>query len=1463
MGPPTTRSGATFTAEQLEALQAQITERQRAIEDRETNVIDIENRIKEKEKRLEIEQEQRMELARENEKLRAEIARRKEEIISGANTETIQAARAPPLSPSPVPTHEVTADVTPGNTPRRVNSTDNTLLVEQVLALQHQLNILQNRNHSAPDPYISIRDAIQTIPPFDGDTNRLTTFLQACWKARELVSPANERILVRTLKHKLTGRAYQIIARDDFDTVLELSDKLSSLFSSLKTTNHYRGDLANIYKKPSEHVMDYIIRVKTLKDAILDSERRNGYYTRELIYNTELEASESLKQGLPTLFRNSLILLNPTDFEDTCTKAIIIGKQMEDEATRDRQRQRPQSNYVARPPICQKCNRAGHTTDECTIGTNRISNYYRETPPERDRQFDRRNDRDRQPERRDERPNVGFQRPEPNYGNRPILTCTYCKNLGHTIDECRKKRYNEESRQADRPAPEWSTSTPHTRGERSDAGGHPVVLLHNAGLGDVPAIRITSPDLATPANFLIDTGAEPNIIKYKNICNPAGIDGSIKLAIKGITEDLVHTLGQIVLNISGIPVVFHVVENSFNVTQDGILGSAFFAKTGAVIDYKGNRLQLENSVFHFLGSTYKLEARAKQIVKIKISNPENLEAGYIPELQLPQGIYAGQAICKVIGDHAILPVINTRETGTDLELPVIRIRSFLEPPQGNEKTIGDAYPLPNITDILDQLGSAKYFSVFDLASGFHQIKMAREDAEKTAFSTPFGHYQFERMPFGLKNAPATFQRLMDRVLTGLQGIEMFVYLDDIVIYASSLHEHTRKFNLLIDRLRSANLKLQPDKCEFLRKEVNYLGHIISEEGLKPDPKKLDAVKNFPIPKNPKNVKQFLGLAGYYRRFIQNFSKIAKPLTELLKKDKNFNWTEKQANAFAILRDKLCEKPILQYPDFNKPFIVTTDASGTAVGAVLSQGQIGQDLPIAYTSRLLNKAEQNYSTTEKVLLAMVYAVKHFRPYLYGKTFTLVTDHRPLTWLQSLKDPSSRLARWKVHLMDYQFNIQYKPGRINANADALSRNPVVDETFARVLQITEEIGDLFSAPTDYALAHCVSEDFKMGAGIAKKFAETFQNRELLLQQQIKIGGVARLKVKNRNIFYLVTKTKYYEKPTYKTVETALRTLRKACEKEKIYKIAMPQIGCGLDGLNWGRVKGLISTILPAPFLVKIYKLSEEELSESDDGIFETPQPSDREVTCEETPQKQETPQPTPKEELKSKTPCNSIDESEIEEYYSVDNVNSGTTDTQETQDETSEDSDSDDEIFSNEEGIPRPNEETPYEEVRDRLSMHKGNCVFFITQRGEPLDEGAKDLENTKKLPEFTHINLARAKVHQVGNRYFIGLPIKEGIKTQLDNEVFDETITSLQNVITELNLTEIGIAKTIRIDNLCWKEIIRKLKIQLVDIRCKVTVYQQLVKLASEQEIPSIIQENHESSVGGHTQELGNDTFGQG
>jgi hypothetical protein len=355
----------------------------------------------------------------------------------------------------------------------------------------------------------------------------------------------------------------------------------------------------------------------------------------------------------------------------------------------------------------------------------------------------------------------------------------------------------------------------------------------------------------------------------------------------------------------------------------------------------------------------------------------------------------------------------------------------------NSITVGDAFPMPNVTEILDQLGKAKCFTCLDMASGYHQIPLHPEDRQKTGFSTDQGHFEFQRMCFGLKGGPATFQRMMNRVLIGLNGIKAFVYLDDVIIIGTSLEDHQIQLKEVFERFRKYNLKLQPLKCEFLRKEVAYLGHIITDQGVRPDPKTTDCVTQFPVPTNAKDVKSFLGLAGYYRRFIQNFSQISKPLTALLKKDAEFAWTDLCQHSFLELKRLLSEKPILQYPDFSRPFIVTTDASNIAIGAILSQGSIGSDLPIAYISRTLNKAEKNYNTTEKELLAIIWAVKQFRPYLFGRRFTVVTDHKPLTWLFNVKDPGARLMRWRLQLEEHDYDIAYKPGTSNTNSDALSR------------------------------------------------------------------------------------------------------------------------------------------------------------------------------------------------------------------------------------------------------------------------------------------------------------------------------------------------------------------------------------------------------------------------------------------
>lgn len=370
----------------------------------------------------------------------------------------------------------------------------------------------------------------------------------------------------------------------------------------------------------------------------------------------------------------------------------------------------------------------------------------------------------------------------------------------------------------------------------------------------------------------------------------------------------------------------------------------------------------------------------------------------------------------------------------------------------NEITINDVFPLPNINEILDQLGKANYFSTLDLANGFYQVKLNPNDKIKTAFSTNSGHYHFNCMPMGTKNSPSTFQRLMTHVLSGIQGIKSFVYLDDIVVYGSTLHDHNQNLISVFSRLRKYNLKLNPSKCTFLQKEIRYLGHIITNSGVRPNPGLIDAIIKYPTPKSVKEVVSFLGLAGFYRQFINNFAKIAEPLSSLKNKKIIFRWDGITDEAFNKLKKALINPPILQYPDFSKKFYLTTDASDKAIGAILSQVHNNQDLPIAYASRVLNSAEKNYATIKKELLAIIWATRKFRPYLYGKLFTIVTDHKPLTFLHKTSNPNSMLLRWRLELEEYNYDIQYKPGKINKNADALSRIEIDSLSEDKILAIT---------------------------------------------------------------------------------------------------------------------------------------------------------------------------------------------------------------------------------------------------------------------------------------------------------------------------------------------------------------------------------------------------------------------------
>ena len=321
------------------------------------------------------------------------------------------------------------------------------------------------------------------------------------------------------------------------------------------------------------------------------------------------------------------------------------------------------------------------------------------------------------------------------------------------------------------------------------------------------------------------------------------------------------------------------------------------------------------------------------------------------------------------------------------------------------------------------------------------------------------------MPFGLVNAPATFQRLVELVLAGLARSSCLVYLDDVLVIGSTLEEHNQNLEKVLERIRQAGLRLKLKNCKFARTSVVYLGHVVTEDGIKTNPQKIEAVRAYPVPSNAKALRSFLGLASYYRRFVPGFSKVAGPLHALTKKDALFIWGPDCRTSFETLKQLLTASPVLAVPDFSRRFLLETDASGAGLGAVLAQEQSdGTKRPIAYASRSLLKHEKNYGINELEGLGVVWAVKHFRPYLYGNPCVVYTDHQALKSLLNTPQPSGKLARWGMALQEMDITIQHRAGKHNENADALSRYPrtqTVDEcadpTDGVVASLTEETSE----------------------------------------------------------------------------------------------------------------------------------------------------------------------------------------------------------------------------------------------------------------------------------------------------------------------------------------------------------------------------------------------------------------------
>lgn len=591
-------------------------------------------------------------------------------------------------------------------------------------------------------------------------------------------------------------------------------------------------------------------------------------------------------------------------------------------------------------------------------------------------------------------------------------------------------------------------------------------------MNGLPYLNRTDRQTGRKIRILIDTGATGNYCtKLKNgnrlsLKNPV----KIKTIHKSETIDSYYRI-----NLLSEQHIFYEVNNlgSF----DMILGMKGLRKINAKIDTKFFKLtyakksretvehinyfvneeiedDFKNVIFRLMNknnANEKIPYNTKVFATIRTTDNEPVWCKQYPYPVSAQGFVESE-IEKLLNDGIIrpsqspynspiwvVPKKGFNSDGTKKQRLVIDYKKL------NNKTIFDRYPIPGTERILSNLGNSRYFSTVDLESGFHQIRIKESDKEKTAFSVNGAKYEFERMPFGLKNAPSIFQRAIDDILRPFIGKFAHVYMDDVLVFSKTKDEHAEHLRIIMKTLNAANMKVSDEKCKFFMQNVEFLGHYISNGKIRVDPKKVETIENYALPQTLKQLRSFLGLSGYYRKFIKNYANIVKPMTAYLRQENGrvsakksanvkVNFDEKAMQAFKIIKQKLRENIELFQPDYSKPFELTTDASNFAIGAVLSQN----NKPITFVSRTLNETEQKYATNEKEALAIVWSLQHLRNYIYGiADLTIYTDHQPLTFAISEKNPNLKIKRWKNMIEESGAKLVYKPGKQNVVADALSR------------------------------------------------------------------------------------------------------------------------------------------------------------------------------------------------------------------------------------------------------------------------------------------------------------------------------------------------------------------------------------------------------------------------------------------
>lgn len=759
-----------------------------------------------------------------------------------------------------------------------------------------------------------------------------------------------------------------------------------------------------------------------------------------------------------------------------------------------RKRQLPvyaEPNLRSRSSVCYTCNESGHISRHCPKKRKSIPSSVN-TDSQRDAKPDFRS-----------------------LGNKTNDVkankyCEYCKKRGHLEADCFIKQRNQS------PAPSTSKI--------------------NHFCADLDKDFCTEFSIQNlKVKCLVDTGADCSLISENAVKKLNCHLEPTLVTLKGIGNATLFASSKAKLRVekdgTAFEIVFYVVDSSA-MLPDAILGRDLFRHKGIKIytDWTGTRLILNetslNTINHMKGPFETLHTPLEDndlqnLISLLLKYKSNITIGNsvspinTAEMKIRlkedkiihfhpyrMAVCERQKVKSIVQDLLKNNII--RESHSPFASPIVLVhkkdgssRLCVDYRALNKITVKERYPLPLIQDQLDNLKCHKYFSSLDMASGFHQIPIAEDSIEKTAFVTPDGHYEYLRMPFGLSNAPAVFQRAICKALGDLKDKDALVYLDDILIPSHSVLDGLNKLDRVLNALTTAGFSLNIKKCYFFEKSIEYLGQEISEDGIRPGRRKVEALINTSDPKNVKQVRQFMGLCNYFRKFIPELSARTECITKLTQNNVKFVWGDEQKKAKAYVCDFLSRRPLLMFFDPNLPTELHTDASALGFGAVLFQRDSDKQLKVvAYFSKKTSKEESNYHSYELETLAAYYAIKHFRVYLLGIQFKLITDCNSLKLSQNKKDLIPRVARWWLYLQSFNFEIEYRKGKYIQHADYFSRNPVESPELQEQNKITQSINVL---STDNWLRKAQKQDLETQE-IKQRLLEGKLTHEYFVQNDI---------------------------------------------------------------------------------------------------------------------------------------------------------------------------------------------------------------------------------------------------------------------------------------------------------------------------------------------------------------------------